>query len=190
MVTISNSISKCAQDLSAAGKISLESQVRAYDLLDTLLSYGDSLDTTDPDVLQAIEEYQKAYSCQAAEYDETFLKEELSKIIAPLEENLNEARFKAAAAASLHEFTKETFEVFQTAGIFARRRALNELRQRAGFRLEARRIGNYVAKTFDLMNEANLQFAKAQQARFSADISYKISPDIYRKISETLQKIR
>ena len=103
---------------------------------------------------------------------------------------MNEARFKAAAAASLHEFAKETFEIWKNSGIFARRRALKELRQRAGFRLEAHRIGNYVAKTFDLMNEASANFAKIQQERFKADVSYKIKPGLYERIAQAIQPLQ
>ena len=78
------------------------------------------------------------------------------------------------------------WNIWQTSGVFARRRAIKELRQRAGFRLETHRIGNYVAKTYDLMNEAHAQYAKAQQARFAADVSYMIQPGIYDKIKEQL----
>ena len=95
-------------------------------------------------------------------------------------------RFEAAAAASLHEFTKEVYQIWQTSGVFARRRALKELRERAGFRLESHRIGNYVAKTYDLMNEAQTRYAKAQQAVFAADIAYKIQPGIYSRIYDRL----
>ena len=95
---------------------------------------------------------------------------------------------EAAAAASLHEFAKETFQTWQTAGIFARRRALNELRERAGFRLEAHRIGNYVAKTFDLMNEAQSAYARAQQTLFTSNVSYKIKPGLYARIASALEK--
>ena len=102
--------------------------------------------------------------------------------MASLKEAMNEARFEAASAASLHEFAKEVFEIWQTSGIFARKRALKELRARAGFRLESHRIGNYVAKTFDLMNEAQARFARAQQAVFAADVTYKIKPGIYSKM--------
>ena len=38
------------------------------------------------------------------------------------------------------------------------------------------------------MNEANARFAKAQQARFAGDVSYKIKPGIYLAISEELRK--
>ena len=106
--------------------------------------------------------------------------------MASLERACTDARFEAASAASLHEFAKETFETWQTAGIFMRKRALKALRDRAGFKLESHRIGNYVAKTFDLMNEAQMRFAKAQQALFAADVAYKIRPGIYDKVYDLL----
>jgi hypothetical protein len=103
-----------------------------------------------------------------------------------MEKACNDARFDAAAAASLHEFAEETFHTWQTSGIFMRKRALKALRERAGFRLESHRIGNYVAKTFDLMNEAQMRFASAQQALFAADAAYKIRAgicaDIYARL--------
>ena len=67
-----------------------------------------------------------------------------------------------------------------------RKRALKALRERAGFRLESHRIGNYVAKTFDLMNEAQMKFARTQQKVFASDVRYKIKPGLYGKIAEIL----
>ena len=123
-------------------------------------------------------------------YDEVSLREELSEVLNPLKQAVTEARFEAASAAALHEFAKEVFEIWQTSGIFARRRALKELRARAGFRLESHRIGNYVAKTFDLANEAQVRFASAQQILFKADMSYKIRPGLYSKINSILLESR
>lgn len=70
-----------------------------------------------------------------------------------------------------------------------RRRALRDLRERAGFKLESHRIGNYVAKTFDLMNEAYARFARAQQAVFAADVSYKCKEGTYKSIYDILKSI-
>ena len=89
-------------------------------------------------------------------------------------------------AASLHEFAKEVFDIWQNSGVFARRRALKELRDRAGFRLESHRIGNYVAKTFDLQNAAAARFAECQQALYKANVAYKIKKDVYALIAERL----
>jgi hypothetical protein len=185
-IDIPSAISQCADDLTATKVLSLDAQARAYDLLDSLLSdeYGSYKEAKG--YAEAAERFAKAYTEPHAEYDEEALRKELEQKLAPLNEALEEIRFKAASAASLHEFAKEVFEIWKTAGIFARKRALKELRERAGFRLESHRIGNYVAKTFDLADEAQAAFAKAQQARFAADITYKIKPGIHEQISRLL----
>ncbi len=177
----------CADDMAdalASGTMTLDMQVRAYDLLDILMAQDTAQE--EEGLRAASEKYRKAFEeageALAGLFDASELKLEAKRRLQPLESKLNEARFEAASAASLHEFAKETFEVWQTSGVFARRRALRELRARAGFRLESHRIGNYVAKTFDLMNEARTRFAKAQQAVFAADRSYKIKPGIYEEI--------
>lgn len=177
----------CADDMAdalASGTMTLDMQVRAYDLLDMLMAQDTAQE--EEELRAASEKYRKAFEeageALAGLFDASELKLEAKRRLQPLESKLNEARFEAASAASLHEFAKETFEVWQTSGVFARRRALRELRARAGFRLESHRIGNYMAKTFDLMNEARTRFAKAQQAVFAADRSYKIKPGIYEEI--------
>ena len=187
-IDIPAAIAQCATDLAATGKISLEAQSRAYDLLDSLLSDENRSYTEAKGYAEAAERFAKAYTEPHAEYDEEALRKELEQKLAPLNEALEEIRFKAASAASLHEFAKEVFEIWKTAGIFARKRALKELRERAGFRLESHRIGNYVAKTFDLANEAQAAFAKAQQARFAADITYKIKPGIHEQIHRLIKQ--
>ncbi len=179
---------ECADDIAdalKAGRMTLDMQVRAYDLLDAMAA-GDcdaaSGEAGSRAACRFLEAYEAGREELAAMFDGPELKLEAKRRLQSLESKLNEARFEAASAASLHEFAKETFEVWQTSGVFARRRALRELRVRAGFRLESHRIGNYVAKTFDLMNEAQSRFAKAQQAVFAADRSYKIKPGIYEEI--------
>lgn len=188
-------LKRCTDDISkvTAGAWDLDAQVRAYDLLDGLLAAdadGRLADLTDTFRAASLE-YVSAYKANEAvldkAFDETALREELARILAPYEDALKEARFEAAAAASLHEFAKEVFEIWQTSGIFARRRALRELRERAGFRLESHRIGNYVAKTFDLMNEAQARFAKVQQAGFAADVAYKITAGLHGRIFRLLE---
>lgn len=183
----------CAEDMAVAleeGRITLDMQVRAYDLLDALLALEDTEMTEGGELRAASGKYRQVFEggreALAGLCDEPELKLEAKRRLQPLEAKLTEARFEAASAASLHEFAKATFDVWQHSGVFARRRALRDLRKRAGFRLESHRIGNYVAKTFDLMNEAQAGFAKAQQAVFSADQSYKVKPDIYGRIYSLL----
>ena len=160
--------------------LSLDAQVRAYDLLQMLGEASDNgIMPSEPIGKEFCDVYRESEVALENAYDETALKNELSNLLEPLTQAVTEARFEAASAAALHEFAKEVFEIWQTSGVFMRRRALNELRARAGFRLESHRIGNYVAKTFDLANEAQVRFAHAQQQLFKAAVSYKLRPGVY-----------
>lgn len=182
-------LDKCSEDMvniAASGCYCLDAQARAYDLLSLMMDevYADRYDRAEA------EAFIKAYVDNAEKltvsYDENALKKAARERIQPYETACNDARFEAASAAGLHEFAKETFDIWENGGIFMRRRALKELRERAGFRLESHRIGNYVAKTFDLMNEAQARFARSQQALFAADLTYKIQPGIYTRIYRLL----
>ncbi len=179
---------QCTEDMqiiASSGKYFLDAQVRAYDLLELILDVCPGGSVSE-EVRQAADSMSRVYAANASVLDSSFdasvLMAEASARLRPLEEACNEARFEAAAAASLHEFAKEVFDIWQNSGVFARRRALRELRKRAGFRLESHRIGNYVAKTFDLQNEAASRFAKAQQALYSSSVAYKIKPGLYAEI--------
>lgn len=178
----------CTGDMRSVAEgcvMTLDMQVRAYDLLSSLLEmqeYGMPSGLDETVVRGFCTAYEEASGALDAAFDEEVMKKEAQARLEALKEAQNEARFEAAAAASLHEFAKEVFQTWQTSGIFARRRALRELRERAGFRLESHRIGNYVAKTFDLMNEAHARFARAQQAVFSADVSYKVRKGTYERL--------
>lgn len=191
MMGLGEHMIRCTGDIGKEnGKMSLEAVVRAYDLLDLLLAEEGRLILSDEITDAAagfLAVYDEVSSGLDRRFDEAAVRAELAQCLVPLGEAMTEARFEAASAASLHEFAKDVYEVWQTSGIFARRRALRELRKRAGFRLESHRIGNYVAKTFDLMNEAQARFAKAQQSLFSADVSYKIHPGLYARIADVLR---
>ena len=183
-------LNQCTYDIRKAAEkaaFTLCMQARAYDVLDYILAEeGAGISREDAEAF--CRAYDECGESVERLYDEDALRNEAESRVASLKVAMNEARFEAASAASLHEFAKEVFEIWQTSGIFARKRALKELRERAGFRLESHRIGNYVAKTFDLMNEAQARFARAQQAVFTADVSYKIKPGIYSKIADLLRR--
>ena len=182
-------IAGCTVDMhkvAASGKMTLEAQVRAYDLLQYLSEDGVSVSVGAAGIFCSA--YEACKDKLETAYNADSLKDELEALLAPMRNNVNELRFEAASAASLHEFAKEVWQTWQTAGVFARRRALRDLRERAGFRLESHRIGNYVAKTYDLANEAQMKFAHAQQLLFAADVTYKCRPGVYRAVYELLKR--
>lgn len=189
--TLAALLLQCVEDLRKAAQeaaFPVYMQIRAYDALDALLSQ-DGVALSE-DVVEAADKFCREYEISGTSveslYDQESLEAQVRSQTELLKTTMNEARFEAASAASLHEFAKEVFEIWQNSGIFARRRALRELRKRAGFRLESHRIGNYVAKTFDLMNQAQARFARAQQAVFAAENAYKIKPGIYARLYSQL----
>ena len=179
----------CTQDLhniAATGSLSLEAQIRAYDLVERLLGLPSEVYCA----LGDAEEYCKTYKEKAdaidRAYDEVMLYRQAAACSSKLEAEMNKALESAQEAESLHNLAKRTFETWQTRGYFTRHKALRALRTKAGFRLESGRIGNYVAKTFDLMNEAKMKYAAAQQKFFAANASYKIVAGTHRRIAEIL----
>ena len=201
---ISKELVQCTEDMCQAaqnGKISLDACVRAYDLLEKIMDlpdggsvgpadiYSDTMATWCSSLGPAEEfcaEYRRLAPALEKAHDEDALKAEALARLKPFEKALEDAAMLSAERAALHQCAKETFEIWQSGGFLARQRALRKLRTLAGFRLESNRIGNYVAKTFDLMNEAQAAYARAQQALFSANVSYKIKSGLYARIASAL----
>ena len=184
---MSKELVQCTEDMLLAaqsGKISLDAQIRAYDLLDKLL------DASCAGLMGPAEAFCEQYYSIESElksaFDQEGLHAEAQRRVTPLVNALEAAAEKVRRLTVLHDTANETFEIWQSRGFFERNRALRHLRSLAGFRLESERIGNYVAKTFDLMNEASLECARAQQALFAANVSYKIKPGIYSKLAVLL----
>lgn len=199
---LSDKINSCAKDLnliSRSDKIdpsfALDAIVRAYDTYDLLLSIKDDPSIIGTEFLQdgTIENYIMEYSSDSEKFVKCFdleqINGELQQRLTSLDVALSKAEAVMRDATELHFLAKETFEIWTTNNFFVRYRALRRLRKRAGFQLEKNRIGNYVARTFDLMNQARADFARAQQLRFKADVSYKIVPDLYSKIDSLLRTI-
>ena len=191
---ISKELMQCAEDMRQAaqnGKITLDAQIRAYDLLEKIEELLDALAALCSSMGPSEEfcaEYLRLAETLSSVYDEESLKQEASDRLKSYESALAEATCHVTKMTELHQCAKDTWDIWQNGGFIARQSALRRLRNLAGFRIESSRIGNYVAKTFDLMNEAQASCARAQQALFSANVSYKIKPDLYRKIAAALRR--
>ena len=178
-------INHCIADMrliAQSGNWTLEAQVRAYDFLEIICDR-----TVESDAASHFcKEYDSLASALDEAYNEAVLHAQAAQQLQPYKEALAKAEAKVAKLTDLHECAKSTFDIWQNKGLFARQKAIRVLRHKAGFRLETKRIGNYVAKTFDLMNEARAEYARAQQMLFAADISYKIKPGVYSQIRQHL----
>mgnify|MGYP006923287803 CR=1 FL=1 len=181
-------INQCIEDMrtiAQSGSWTLEAQVRAYDLLELLCDHAIEG--------EAASHFCKEYDALAPSLDKAYNEATLQVLSAqhlqPYKAALAQAEVKVARLTDLHECAKSTFDIWQTKGLFARQKAIRILRQKAGFRLETKRIGNYVAKTFDLMNEARAEYGRAQQILFAVDVSYKIKPGVYQEIRKHLSSL-
>ena len=172
--------------IAMTGIWTLDAQVRAYDLLEQLCGWYGAVPSAADDFCSA---YDSVVFSLVPAYDQAVLLEMAQQALLPFKEAVSQAEKKVTKLTDLHECAKDTFEIWQTKGVFARQKAIRILRQKAGFRLETKRIGNYVAKTFDLMNEARTEYARAQQALFAADVSYKVKPDVYLEIRKRLSSL-
>ena len=189
---LDDTFTKCIADMHEtveAGKWSLEAQVRVYDLLEYIL--GEPGAQAYVKESSAAAEFCAVYETHSeqlmAAYDEAYLHSQVETALKPLKDAMQEAASQVDKMTDLHDCAKQTYEVWQNGGYFARRKSIRILRQKAGFRLETKRIGNYVARTFDLLNAARADYAHAQQAIFLTDMSYKIKPDILSRICRLAQ---
>ncbi len=89
-------------------------------------------------------------------------------------------------AVELHEAAKVAHQAQMEGGLMERWRTLRAVRKLAGFRLERKRTGNYVARTLDLMQQAMMVAREAELAMYSHNVEYKCNPDVYMKINDLL----
>ena len=138
---ISKELVQCVEDMQQAaqtGKISLDAQVRAYDLLETIMDlpegnivgpadiYSDTVATWCSSLGPAQEycsEYARLSSAVDSAYDEAFLIQSANDRMKPLEDSFKAASAKAAEMSVLHQCAKETFDIWQNGGYFARQSA-------------------------------------------------------------------
>lgn len=173
--------------IATTGIWTLDAQVRAYDLLENMIENEDLHSVLSYDAVAFFcKEFDALSSDLERIYDEAALQSMAVQFIQPYKDTLSSAAADVERLTDLHEFAKYTFDLWQNRGFFVRRKALRVLRAKAGFRLEAKRIGNYVAKTYDLMNEAKIAYARAQQMLFAADVAYKVKSGVYAGIRAKL----
>ena len=106
----------------------------------------------------------------------------------PWKRKYEKAKDEYRKAVELHEAAKVAHQAQCEGGFFEKWRTLRQVRKMAGFRLERRRTGNFVARTLDLMQQAMLVARDAELAMYSHNVEYKCNPDVYMKINELLTK--
>lgn len=104
----------------------------------------------------------------------------------PWKRRYEKAQGEYRKAVELHEAAKVAHQAQCEGGFVERWKTLRMVRKMAGFRLERRRTGNFVARTLDLMQQAMLVAREAELAMYGHNVGYKCNPDVYIKINELL----
>ncbi|MBQ8644994.1 MAG: hypothetical protein IJ476_01320, partial [Bacteroidales bacterium] len=99
-----------------------------------------------------------------------------------------EAKEAFEKAEELHLMAKVAHKAQEEGGFFEKWKTLRQVRKMAGFPLERKRTGNFVARTFDLMEEARMKMREAELKMYEHNVAYKCTPDTYMKIFELLSE--
>ncbi len=161
---------KCSAEMCSEG-MSLAGDGRLPEVLEEALSgyksvyerCGDRLeDMLDNDVI----------SQQAAAYLQSW------------KEKYEKAHGEYMKAVELWEAAKAAHKAQEEGSFFEKQRTLRYVRRLAGFKLERRRTGNFVARTFELMHQAQFAAREAELMMYEHNVEYKCNPEVYRKIYE------
>jgi hypothetical protein len=105
----------------------------------------------------------------------------------PWKRKHNEAMEGLEKATALWEMAKIAHKAQQEGNLWEKWKTLRQVRKMAGFRLERRRTGNFVTRTFELMQQAQARAREAELKLYEHNVEYKCTPDSYLRIYEVIQ---
>lgn len=212
LIDLTNDIRACETDIKniLAGKpLVLALQLRAYDLLDTIAQYqpldeqigllASQLDPNNRDEIihnfkAAVESFTILADSNAAKLESSFKESDLQSSAAsylrPWAAHYKKMKQNANNAIALYNAADYAHKCQLSGNLLERWQSLRKVRKMAGFRLERKRTGNYVTKTYELMLDAQKELMAAQQQMHSHNVGYKCEQMLYGKISLLLQECK
>lgn len=197
-------VAEDVQEIAATGQYPVVMLLRGYDLLERLGNWEDVLFNVGlagkeavgksisvvEDFFVALKEYRQAYLAHGeqlhAVMDLQQIKMKVAAYMGPWKRRHAEALAELHKATELWEKAKAAHKAQEEGSFWEKWKTLRQVRKMAGFRLERGRTGNFVARTFDLMNEAQMQAREAELKLYGHNVEYKCSPDSYLKIFELI----
>ena len=188
-------------DIATSGQYPIVTMLRGYDLLEAL--------SEEENVMYELQKCgvedsgAKEFRDAAAHYREVCLAngEKLYAIIdmeqvqmkaaaymGPWGKRYKEAKGEFEKAEQLHIMAKVAHKAQEEGSLWEKWKTLRQVRKMAGFPLERKRTGNFVARTFDLMEEARTKMREAELKMYGHNVAYKCTPDTYMKIFELLSE--
>lgn len=178
------------EEIAATGQYPVVMLLRGYDLLEQLgdwenvkYNVGES-----EDFYKALQEYRESYLVHGeqlyAVIDMEQVRVKAAAYMSPWVRRYKEARQEQEKAVELWEMAKIAHKAQEEGSFWEKWSTLRKVRKMAGFRLERGRTGNFVSRTFDLMQEAQAKARQAELEMYGHNVAHKCTPDSYMKIFE------
>lgn len=189
------------EEMAASGQYPVITLLRGYDLLEALGDWEkvcfnlEQARKENPEYADAFQTALKQYvQCYLANGERLYalmdmdqIKMKAAAFMGPWKRRHNEALEELEQATALWEMAKVAHQAQQEGSLWEKWKTLRQVRKMAGFRLERKRTGNFVVRTFDLMQQAQSRAREAELKVYEHNVEYKCTPDIYMKLCEIIQ---
>ena len=135
------------------------------------------------------EEYERSGERLMQVLDREVIARKAEAYMQPWKRRFDKADSEYKKAVELWEAANVAHKAQEEGGFMERWRTLRTVRKLAGFRLERKRTGNFVARTLELMQQAMLRAREAELVMYDHNVGYKCNPDVYLRIYEISLKI-
>lgn len=184
------SVTTDIREMVTTGKYPVVMLLRGYGLLELLEDYYGRGGSDCQDIGKALSEYRMVYEEYGERLEGLLSREEIKSkseaYMRPWQRKLDEAQRAYKKSVELWEAAKAAHQAQEEGGIVERWRTLKAVRKLAGFRLERRRTGNFVARTSELMHQAQMAAREAELQLYEHNVEYKCNPALYRKIYDMI----
>ena len=171
--------------------------LRGYELLECLSDVDKVMFQMQQDVATAnmleiaMAEYVQSYLSYGEQLygiiDPEQVKMKAAAYMGPWKRLHNEALEKVAQVEALLEAAQVAHKAQEEGGFLEKWKTLRTVRQMAGFRLERKRTGNFVARCTEDLQMARNEARKAELQVYAHSVEHKCTPDSYLRIFELIQ---
>ena len=120
-------------------------------------------------------------------YNQEDMEKQAEDYMTPWTQKVDRAQKRLQKMKHLHSIARRASDIFQGHNFIKKAFILRKLRKEAGFKLRRNRVCNFAAKTFDLVNEAQVDLNQANNGLHNSNVKYKCIGDLYSRIYQQLQ---
>lgn len=184
-------------EMAGSGQYPVVVLVRGYELLECLsdvekVKFQMQRSESAASALKgAMEDYAQCYLSYGEQLygiiDMEQVKMKAAAYMGPWKKRHNDALEEVARVEELLEAARAAHKAQEEGGFLEKWRTLRTVRKMAGFRLERKRTGNFVARCEEDLQLARGEARKAELNVYAHSVEHKCSPDTYLRIFELIQ---